>query len=121
MEGRMNFSAKQLIFILIALVSVVFAWIHGLAWMSGGGNLINLPSFFIDSYRSGEAAAFLTIDILGAWAVFMIWVVPDAIKTGLGAKTGWIFVGLSFLGTCFALPLYLVLRERHLAKVGQTA
>jgi hypothetical protein len=34
----------------------------------------------------------------------------------LGAKTGWIFIGLSFLGTCFAFPLYLVVRERHLAE-----
>jgi hypothetical protein len=117
----MNYSSKHLIYIVAALASAVWAWSHAFAWMTGGGNLINLPSFFIDSYNSGSAAAFLTIDIAVAWGVFMIWVVGDAAKIGLGAKTGWIFIGLSFLGTCFALPLYLVTRERHLAKVGQIA
>jgi Terpene cyclase DEP1 len=117
----MKLSAKHMIFILIALVSLVLAWIHGVAWMIGGGNLINLPSFFIEAHNSGDAAAFLTVDILAAWVVFMIWVVGDAAKIGLGAKTGWIFLALSFLGTCFAFPLYLVVRERHLAKTGSPA
>jgi Terpene cyclase DEP1 len=117
----MGISPKHLIYVGAAVASLIWAWSHAFAWMAGGGNLINLPSFFIDSYNSGSAAAFLTIDIAVAWGVFMIWVVGDAAKIGLGAKTGWIFVGLSFLGTCFAFPLYLVMRERHLAKAGQLA
>lgn len=112
---------RHLIYIAAALTSVIWAWSHGIAWIAGGGNLINLPSFFIDSYGSGSAAAFLTIDIAVVWGAFMIWVVGDAAKIGLGAKVGWIFVGLSFLGTCFAFPLYLVLRDRHLAKTAATA
>jgi Terpene cyclase DEP1 len=110
--------ARHLIYIVLALASVIWAWSWAFAWMTGGGNIINLPSFFIDSYKSGSAAAFLTIDIATAWAVYMLWVVGDATKIGLGAKTGWIFLALSFLGTCFAFPLYLVVRERHLAKSG---
>lgn len=110
---------KHILYSVLAIGSLVAAWSHGFAWIADGGNLLNLPSFFIDSYNSGSAAAFLTIDIAVAWAVFMIWVVGDATKIGLGARMGWIFVALSFLGTCFAFPLYLVLRERHLAKSGQ--
>ncbi|MFM5885369.1 MAG: DUF2834 domain-containing protein [Novosphingobium sp.] len=117
----MAISPKHLLFVVIAFASLIGAWTHGLAWVAAGGNLLNLPSFFIDSYNSGAAAAFLTIDIAAAWLVFMIWVVGDAQRAGLGAKTGWLFVALSFLGTCFAFPLYLVLRERHLAKSGQAA
>jgi hypothetical protein len=109
---------RHIIYIILAAVSVVWAWSWAFAWMAGGGNIVNLPSFFIDSYKSGSAAAFLTIDIAVAWGVYMIWVVGDATKIGLGAKTGWTFLGLSFLGTCFAFPLYLVVRERHLAKTG---
>jgi Terpene cyclase DEP1 len=112
---------RHIIYIAAALASVIWAWSHGFAWIMGGGNLINLPSFFIDSYNSGSAAAFLTIDIAVVWGVFMIWVVGDAAKIGLGAKAGWIFIGLSLLGTCFAFPLYLVLRERHLTKSATTA
>ena len=107
---------RHVIYIALSLISLVWAWAHGIAWMAGGGNLLNLPSFFIDSYNSGSAAAFLTIDIAVVWAAYMIWVVGDANKIGLGAKTGWMFLALSFLGTCFAFPLYLVVRERHLAK-----
>jgi Terpene cyclase DEP1 len=114
----MTFTTKHMLYIVLALASVIWAWSWAFAWMAGGGNIINLPSFFIDSYKSGSAAAFLTIDIATAWAVYMLWVVGDATKIGLGAKTGWIFLALSFLGTCFAFPLYLVVRERHLAKSG---
>ncbi len=108
-------NVKHLIYIALALVGLVWCWMNGIQWMADGGNLINLPSFFIESYKSGSAAAFLTVDIAIAWATFMIWVVGDAAKIGLGAKTGWLFIGLSFLGTCFAFPLYLVVRDRHLA------
>ncbi len=114
----MKLSAKHMLYVALALVSLVWAWSHGIQWTREGGNLLNLPSFFIDAYNSGSAAAFLTIDIVVAWLVFMIWVVGDSKGIGLGARQGWIFVALSFLGTCFAFPLYLVVRERHLERPG---
>ncbi len=116
----MSISIKHLVYIVLAVGSLVAAWSHGLAWMAGGGNLLNLPSFFMDAYNSGSAAAFITIDILAAWLVFMIWVVGDSQRIGLGARQGWIFVALSFLGTCFAFPLYLVVRERFLGRTGKS-
>ncbi len=114
-------SIKHGLFVVVAIGSTIAAWLHGFAWIAGGGNILNLPSFFLDSYNSGSAAAFLTIDILAAWMVFMIWVVGDAAKVGLGARWGWIFVALSFVGTCFAFPLYLVMRERFVARDGAVA
>lgn len=111
-------SLKHVVYVVLALTGLVWCWTHGIAWMAAGGNIINLPSFFIDSYQSGSAAAFLTVDIAVVWATFLVWVVGDAKTIGLGARTGWIFFGLSFLGTCFALPLYLVARERHLVRSG---
>lgn len=111
-------SLKHLIYCVAAFASLICAWSHGFAWVMAGGNLLNLPSFFIDAYKSGSAAAFLTIDILVVWGVYMVWVIGDARSIGLGTRTGVIFALLSFLGTCFAFPLYLVMRERHLAKQG---
>lgn len=111
-------AARHALYIAIAILSAAAAWWHGIAWVRGGGNLLLLPTFFLDAYRSGSAAAFLTIDILAAWIVFMIWVVPDAKRVGLGANKGWLYLALSFIGTCFAFPLYLVARERHLARTG---
>ncbi len=115
----MSQTIRHSLFVLLAVASLLLTWPHAFEWMRGGGNILNLPSFFIDSYRSGSAAAFLTIDIAVAWLVFMIWAVVDAGKIGLGARWGWTFVLLSFLGTCFAFPLYLVLRERFLARAGE--
>lgn len=107
---------RHILYIILGVTGLIWCWYHGIQWMMNGGNLINLPSFFIDAYHSGSAAAFLTIDILIAWGVFMIWVVGDAKKIGLGAGKGWLFVALSGLGTCFAFPLYLVVRERFLER-----
>ena len=106
---------RHAFYIFAAIASALVAWWHGIMWVREGGNLLLLPSFFLDAYRSGSASAFLTIDILAVWIVYMVWVVPDAVRVGLGARKGWLFLALSFIGTCFALPLYLVVRERHLA------
>jgi hypothetical protein len=111
-------SPKHILYSALALLGLVASWLHGLAWMAAGGNIFNLYSFFRESYASGHAAAFLTIDILVAWGVFMIWVVGDAKKIGLGVGKGWLFLALSGLGTCFAFPLYLVVRERFLDRQG---
>lgn len=117
----MGKTIRHALFVVAALVSLVWAWSLGLVWMSEGGNLLNLPSFFIDAYRSGSAAGFLTIDILFVWGVFLVWVVADARRIGLGTKWGLIFAALSLLGTCFAFPLYLVFRERWLDRQGEPA
>lgn len=110
---------RHAIYAIAAIASLIWAWSYGFTWAAEGGNLMNLPSFFIDSFNSGSAAAFLTIDILVVWGAFMLWVIPDAQRIGLGTKTGVIFLLLSFLGTCFAFPLYLIRRERHLAAQQQ--
>lgn len=110
---------RHAIYAIASIGSLIWAWTYGLAWAMEGGDLMNLPSFFIDAFNSGPAAAFLTIDILVVWAAFLIWVIPDAQRIGLGTKTGVLFFALSFLGTCFAFPLYLIRRERHLAAQQQ--
>jgi Protein of unknown function DUF2834 len=48
--------------------------------------------------------------------VFMVWVVFDCKRIGLGYKWGWIFVALSYIGVSMAFPVYLVTRERFLEK-----
>lgn len=112
--GAKLMSIKHILFIVAALTSFVWAWSQGLAWIVAGGNLLNLPSFFIASYRSGPAAGFLTIDILFVWITYIVWVIGDAGRIGLGTKWGVVFALLSFLGTCLSFPLYLVVRERTL-------
>ena len=107
---------KHAFFILIGVGSLFVVWPFAFEWMKNGGNIMNPLSFFTDVFKLGGAPAFLTTDIAVSWITFMVWVVFDSKKIGLGAKWGWIFVGLSYLGTCFAFPIYLVVRDRYLAK-----
>ncbi len=84
--------------------------------MDAGGNILNPLDFFGDAIDAGGTAAFLSLDMLVAWAVFMVWVVTDAKRIGLGTKWGWAFVALSYIGVSMAFPVYLVTRERFLDK-----
>lgn len=111
---------KQAILLVLGIGSLFVVWPFAFDWMRNGGNIANPLSFFTDVYRLGGAPAFLTVDIAVAWIAFMLWVVPDAKRIGLGAGWGWAFIGLSYLGTCFALPLYLVVRERFLDRQAAT-
>ncbi len=111
-------SIKHAFLILIAVASLFVTWPFAFDWMQAGGNILNPLSFFVDPFRLGGASAFLTVDIAVVWIAYLVWVVPDAIRIGLGKKWGWTFFALSYLGTCFAFPIYLVVRERHLAKTG---
>jgi len=82
--------------------------------MDAGGNILDPVDFFGDAIDAGGTAAFLSLDMLIAWAVFMVWVVFDAQRIGMGAKWGWFFVALSYAGVSMAFPVYLVARERFL-------
>lgn len=105
---------RHLALAVVALASLPLTWYWGYQWVAAGGNILNIFSFFTDALKAGPAAAFITIDLLACWVAFMIWVVADAQRIGLGRRRGWGFFALSFLGTCFAFPLYLIVRERYL-------
>jgi hypothetical protein len=99
---------RQAFFILIGIAALFLTWPHAIQWIQGGGNILNPIAFFADAINAGGTAAFLTFDLLVVWIVFMVWVVGDAQRVGLGARTGWIFVALSFIGVSMAFPFYLV-------------
>lgn len=111
-------TARQAFFILIGIAALFLTWPYAIQWMQDGGNILNPISFFADAINAGGAAGFLSIDMAIAWVVYMVWVPGDAKRIGLGAKTGWLFVALSFIGVSMAFPFYLACRERHLNKQG---
>ena len=101
--------------------ALVLTWPNAFHWMSSGGNILNPIAFFGDAIAPGGTAAFLSIDMAIAWLVFMVWVVTDSKRIGLGRKWGWVFVALSYIGVSMAFPVYLVTRERFLEKGSQAA
>ena len=102
------------IFILLGLAAVLLTWPYAFDWMRAGGNILNPIDFFADAMAPGGTAAFLSIDMAIAWVVYMIWVVFDAKRIGMGYKWGWFFVALSYVCVSMALPVYIVTRERYL-------
>ncbi|MCK9504212.1 MAG: DUF2834 domain-containing protein [Porticoccaceae bacterium] len=112
---------KHGIFLILGVAALILAWPHAFDWIAAGGNILNPIEFFIDPIAAGGASAFLSIDLLVMWLVFMIWVVFDAERIGLGKKKGWGFLALSFIGVSFAFPVYLIIRERFLRSKANSA
>jgi hypothetical protein len=110
---------RHAIYLGAGVLALLLTWPHAFDWMDAGGNILNPLDFFGDAIDAGGTAAFLSLDMLVAWAVFMVWVVTDAKRIGLGTKWGWFFVALSYIGVSMTFPVYLVTRERFLDK--QTA
>lgn len=109
-------TVKHAVFLILGAVALVVTWPFAFDWMGNGGNILNPVEFFGDAVDAGGTAAFLSLDMLIAWAVFIIWVVFDARRIGMGARWGWLFVALSYIGVSMAFPVYLVVRERFLAR-----
>jgi hypothetical protein len=113
---------RHAFFLLIGAAAFFLTWPHAIDWMRGGGNIFDPIQFFADAIRPGGTAAFLSIDMAVAWVVFMVWVIFDAQRIGLGMKWGWFFVALSYVGVSLAFPIYLVTRERFLdRRAGRAA
>lgn len=109
-------NARHVFFVLAGAVALALTWPNAFDWMAAGGNILNPVQFFGDAMAPGGTAAFLSIDMAIAWIVFMVWVVFDAKRIGLGYKWGWFFLVLSYIGVSMAFPVYLVTRERFLDK-----
>jgi hypothetical protein len=105
---------RHALYLVAGVAAVLLTWPHAFDWMRAGGNIVNPIAFFGDAIAAGGTAAFLSIDMLIAWAVFMVWVVVDSSRIGLGRKWGVFFVILSYIGVSLAFPVYLVVRERFL-------
>jgi hypothetical protein len=110
----MKLSLRHGFFLVVGIAALFLTWPHAFEWMRQGGNILNPIQFFADAINSGGTAAFLSIDMAIAWVVFMVWVVIDAQRIGMGIKWGWFFVGLSYIGVSMAFPIYLVTRERFI-------
>lgn len=105
---------RHVFLLTLGLAAFFLTWPHAIDWMHHGGNILNPVQFFADAINAGGTAAFLSIDMAVAWLVFMIWVVVDARRIGMGAKWGWFFVALSYVGVSLAFPIYLIARERFI-------
>ena len=110
----MSTNIRHGVFIVLGIAAFLLTWPHAFDWMRHGGNILNPVAFFGDALKPGGTAAFLSLDMLFAWITYMIWVVFDAQRIGLGMKWGWFFLLFSYVGVSSAFPIYLVVRERYI-------
>jgi len=120
MSSSTSTNIRHAFYILAGTIALVLTWPNAFTWIAAGGNILNPVDFFGDAIAAGGTAAFLSIDMAIAWLVFMVWVVSDSNRIGLGYKWGWLFVALSYIGVSMAFPVYLVTRERYLDKRART-
>jgi hypothetical protein len=110
----MSTNIRHAVFIVLGIAAFLLTWPHAFDWMEAGGNILNPVDFFGDAIAHGNTAAFLSLDILFMWVTYMVWVVFDAKRIGLGYKWGIFFLLFSYAGVSLAFPVYLVVRERFI-------
>lgn len=119
-SGSTLTNVRHAFYLLAGVAALLLTWPHAFQWMADGGNILNPIDFFGDAISAGGTASFLSIDMAIAWLVFIVWVVTDCKRIGLGYKWGWFFVALSYIGVSMAFPVYLIVRERYLDKRART-
>jgi hypothetical protein len=115
----MTNTIKHAFFLILGIAALLLTWPHAFDWMRNGGNIFNPLQFFGDAIDAGGTAAFLSIDMLIAWVVLMVWMLFDTKRIGMGMKWGWFFIALTYIGVSFALPIYLIVRERYLDRLNK--
>jgi len=114
----MAIAVKHVLFLILGIAALFLTWPHAIDWIHKGGDILDPVQFLGDAIAAGGTAAFLSIDMAIAWIVFMVWVLFDTKRIGMGIKWGWFFIALSYIGVSMTFPIYLITRERYLGGVG---
>ena len=106
-------SMRQAIYLGLAIAGLCLTWYHNIAFMQEAGGVFALGPF-LDGVFANHASSSIGWDITIACAAFSIWLLHESKRIGM--KHGWVYIVLTFtIAFGFAAPLYLFMRERHLA------
>ena len=97
----------------LCVVGAVLPFVQFLPWLATHG--IDFPLFFRDLFANGVAGAF-AIDIFVSAGGVCAFVLLEGRR--LGVRHLWAPIVGILVGVCFALPLFLYLRERRLDEIG---
>lgn len=115
-DGENNMK-KQIIYGVLAVLGITLTWYHNIQFALEHGSFA-LDQFIADCFVN-HAASSITWDVTIAAIAFLTW---SNIESKRLQMKGWIAIPFLTLGIAlaFALPLYLLLRERHLARQKAT-
>jgi hypothetical protein len=103
-----NFSA--IFYAILTALGAVVPWIFNLQHFSAGGTT---GEFFTLGFVNPVAGS-LTSDLLIGSTAFTVWMVVEARRRGM--KNWWIYLVATFtIAFAFSAPLFLWMRERHIA------
>jgi hypothetical protein len=105
---------REGIYLALAVAGLCLTWYHNIAFFQETGNPFALREFIAGVFAN-HASASIGWDITIACAAFIVWMLHEARQ--LGMKHVWIYVVLTFgIAFAFAAPLFLLMRERHIAR-----
>ena len=108
-----DLTGRQAFYLALAVAGLCLTWYHNLAFMRESGGRFDLAAFVAAAYAN-HAAASLAWDITIACIAFLAWMLQEARR--LGMRHAWAYVVLTFgVAFAFSAPLFLFMRERHLA------
>lgn len=109
----MRKASYSTIYFVLAFVGTFFSWWYFIGHFQEANSFLIGP--FLKSAAATPASTGVAIDAYFSGIVFTVMAVTTASKDRV--KWPWAYVAICFLiGLCLALPLYLGMRERALAK-----
>lgn len=106
-------AARQLIYLALAVAGLLLTGYHNFLFARDLGWTFSLTAF-LDGVFANHASSSIGWDITIACAAFVVWMLHEARRIGM--RHVWIYVVLTFgVAFAFSAPLFLYMRERHLA------
>ena len=112
-EEIMNSKQLQIIYGLCAMVGIVSTMYFNILFMIEHSGF-SLSTFVSENYVN-NASGSISNDFLVILAVFLVWSFFEAKRISM--PKWWVYIACTFgVALAFSFPLFLLMRERHLAK-----
>ncbi len=113
----MNLTPRQIAYLVLAVAGFLATGYFNLRFIEESGGAFSVLDFFRGGYVN-SAAASISNDLLVGTTTFLLWSFAEARR--LAMRRWWVYLLLTFtLAFAFAFPLFLFVRERRLAALGQ--
>ena len=111
----MNSQSKQIVYGILAIGGLVVTWYFNFQYLGIEGN--TLKSFIADN-KLNAASASVWYDVLIAYIAGVFFIYYESKRIGM--RFWWVYLILSTtVAFAFGLPLFLLMRERHLHQQEQ--
>ncbi|WP_460593421.1 DUF2834 domain-containing protein, partial [Giesbergeria sinuosa] len=113
--GSLGFAGKnmQIFYVLLCIAGAALPLSQFVPWLSAHG--LNVP-LLLQQATSSQIASFAWADVLISGIVVAVFLVAEGRK--LAMRRLWLPLSCLIVGPSLALPLFLLLRERHFAAMA---